>query len=91
MVQKNVLKHIFQNIVGHKEKNFGNGRDIRNYFDKVIERQANRLSQMDYVTKENLTLLTTDDVGFEATDSDIAKETLIGENSSLYKALKNIK
>ena len=88
---KECVKAYISKLVGHKEKNFGNGRDIRNYFDKVIERQANRLSQMDYVTKENLTLLTTDDVGFEATDSDIAKETLIGENSSLYKALKNIK
>ena len=85
------VKNYISKLVKNKEKNFGNGREIRNYFDKVVERQANRLSQMDNVTKENLTQLTAEDVGFDITSSDIAKETLIGENSDLYSALRNIK
>lgn len=30
--------------VSHKDKNFGNGRTVRNIFEKTLERQANRLS-----------------------------------------------
>ena len=84
------VKNYISKLVENKEKNFGNGREIRNYFDKVIERQANRLSQMDNVTTEDLTQLTAEDVGFESTASDIAKDALIGESSDLYSALRDM-
>ena len=40
--------------VAHKDKNFGNGRTVRNIFEKTLERQANRLST---VTSPTLQLL----------------------------------
>ncbi|MBQ7777776.1 MAG: AAA family ATPase [Oscillibacter sp.] len=41
---------------------FGNARGVRNVFEKILVQQANRLAQMDSVTKEELMLLTPADV-----------------------------
>ena len=38
----------------NRDDNFGNGRDVRNRFEDVISRQANRLAEMDSPTKEDL-------------------------------------
>ncbi|MBQ8983086.1 MAG: AAA family ATPase [Lachnospiraceae bacterium] len=49
-----VLKGKLQNMIEHKDENFGNARDIRNYLNVVIEHQANRLINSDSVDKEQL-------------------------------------
>ena len=41
---------------------FGNARGVRNVFEKILVQQANRLAQMENVTKEALMLLTKEDV-----------------------------
>ena len=41
---------------------FGNGRGVRNIFENILVAQNNRLAAMDTVTKEDLMLLTADDV-----------------------------
>jgi len=56
------VKRHFNNAVAHKDRNFGNARYARNYFEKSIQRQANRLTNVKNATKEQLTLLTIDDV-----------------------------
>lgn len=56
------LKGYFNYVVAHKDRNFGNARFARNLFEKTIQRQANRLSTVQNATKEELTLLTIDDV-----------------------------
>lgn len=56
------LKKLFDYAVAHKDRNFGNARFARNIFEKSIQRQANRLSNVTNATKEQLTLLTIDDV-----------------------------
>lgn len=56
------LKKLFDHAVAHKDRNFGNARFARNIFEKSIQRQANRLSSVNNATKEQLTLLTIDDV-----------------------------
>lgn len=37
--------------------NFANGRDVRNFFEKIVVNQANRLAQHDTFTDEDLTTL----------------------------------
>ena len=56
------LKQHFNDAVVHKDRNFGNARYARNFFEKSIQRQANRLANVKNATKEQLTLLTIDDV-----------------------------
>ena len=41
---------------------FGNGRGVRNLFEKVLVQQANRLAAMENVTKEDLVQITAADV-----------------------------
>ena len=47
-----------------KDKNFGNGRFVRNLFEKAIQRQAVRLSSVSPITTEMLTQLTLHDLGY---------------------------
>lgn len=48
--------------VAHKEKDFGNARFVRNLFEKSIEAQANRLASKTELTKQDLILITGNDI-----------------------------
>ena len=41
----NVLKEHFRKITEIKDENFANAREVRNFFERCIERQANRLTR----------------------------------------------
>lgn len=57
-----LLSDILNFAVEHKGKNFGNGRYVRNLFEKTIQNQAMRLSSKPNITAEELSLLTVDDL-----------------------------
>jgi type VII secretion ATPase EccA len=46
----------------HKDKNFGNGRYVRNLFEKTIQNQAMRLSYQPNITAEELSKLKAEDL-----------------------------
>lgn len=48
--------------VRNKDARFGNARYIRNLFEKILQNQANRLSKYARSTKEQLSLITKDDI-----------------------------
>ena len=48
--------------VSTKSKDFGNARYVRNLFEKAIESQANRLASKTELTKQDLTIITGDDI-----------------------------
>jgi AAA+ superfamily predicted ATPase len=48
-----------------RDRKFGNGRYVRNLFEKTVERQAMRVSEMENPTKEDLMTLTRKDVGID--------------------------
>ena len=56
------LKSLLEKAVAEKDKNFGNARFVRNLFEKTLERQANRLSKQENLTKEMLTEITIEDL-----------------------------
>lgn len=62
------------NYVEHKDKNFGNARDIRNFLDIAISAQANRLLKSNSTSAEDLITLTSEDLKaiFEKEGNDIA-------------------
>jgi len=55
---------IMKRAVETKDKNFGNGRFVRNLFENAIQRQAVRLSTQSPLTAEMLAELTLHDLGF---------------------------
>ena len=59
---KEHLQRYFENKVAHKDANFGNGRLVRNVFEKSLERQANRLASVRNATTDQLTLITLEDL-----------------------------
>ena len=56
------LKKKLDIVVQNKQKDFGNARYIRNYFELAIEHQANRLASELNLTPEKLCELTIDDI-----------------------------
>ena len=58
------LVDIMQTAVETKDRNFGNGRFVRNLFEKAIQRQAERLSTVGDLSTEMLSELTLHDLGF---------------------------
>ena len=57
-----VLRKAMEDAVAGKDKNFGNGRFVRNVFEKVIELQANRLASVGAVNGEILSTLLPEDI-----------------------------
>lgn len=53
---------IFENAYSTRDQSFGNGRFVRNIFEKVLEQQANRIAKESHLTKEILTTITEDDI-----------------------------
>lgn len=61
-----LLARKIAHAVAAKDKNFGNARYVRNLFEKVLERQSSRLVQDPDLTRQELQLITKEDVGQEA-------------------------
>ena len=45
-----------------RDDNFGNGRDVRNLFEKIVANQANRVANLEAPTDENIITITKDDL-----------------------------
>ncbi len=56
------LHQLLENLYVNRDRNFGNGRLIRNLFEKTIERQANRLAVLSNFTNEILMTIEPDDI-----------------------------
>ena len=57
-----LLDQILTFAIEHKDKNFGNGRYVRNLFEKAIQNQAMRLSCQPNITAEELSKLKAEDL-----------------------------
>ena len=62
------LKEYFETMYEHRPANFANGRAVRNLFEEVITRQANRLAGDEDITDEELNTLTYEDFLIEEED-----------------------
>lgn len=51
---KDALQQYFDDLVANKDANFGNGRLVRNVFEKTLERQSNRLAREIDLTSDKL-------------------------------------
>lgn len=57
-----LLKTVLQKASEEKDKRFGNGRFVRNLFEKVVENQANRISAVSSISSESLATIEPDDI-----------------------------
>ena len=51
-----------QELYDSRDENFGNARDVRNLFEQAVARQADRVSQLEEPTKEQLMELRPEDL-----------------------------
>lgn len=56
------LQTYIDNALFVKDKHFGNGRFVRNLFEKVIQNQANRLAKKESINNEDLSIITVEDI-----------------------------
>lgn len=56
------LNEIIERVYEKRNKSFGNARTMRNLFEKIIERQANRIVKLKPITEEILITLTEEDI-----------------------------
>lgn len=59
-----VLKHFEEEYV-NRDETFANGREVRNFFEKTVVNQANRLANEPYLNNEDVSTLTEEDVMVE--------------------------
>ena len=55
-------KEYFKNMYEFRDENFGNGRDVRNFFESAIAAHSDRVSQMEAPTREDLMTLLKEDL-----------------------------
>lgn len=55
-------KTIFTDLYENRDENFANGRSVRNFFEKVMVAQANRLAAQDEISDEQLQTLEEQDL-----------------------------
>ena len=70
------LSEIIDRVYEKKHRGFGNARTMRNLFEKIIERQANRIVNLEPITEDMLITLTETDV---PNILDTVKEILVFE------------
>ena len=87
------LSILFDKEIRNKKENFANARFVRNIFEQIIQIQSNRISEIVNPTKENLMLITKDDIinlNINDNDCDETLESLLEELNS-YVGLESVK
>lgn len=59
---KQWISHVLEEMTPEKRQLFGNGRGVRNTFENIIGKQANRIVLMDMPTEEELKMIRKEDV-----------------------------
>lgn len=85
------IKKYLEHMRDANGKDFGNGRDVRNYFESVISKQATRLSEAENITDEDLSLITYDDVKWNHNSDENDLDSILSDINSLIglSAVKN--
>lgn len=59
---QNILLEKFKRLYTNRNYNFGNGRLVRNFFEKTIEKQAIRLAKIKNLKKEMMMKIVVEDI-----------------------------
>lgn len=80
---KKELQEYFEYLLENKDDDFGNGRTVRNYFENVITKQANRIATVNNATTELLTSITLEDVKWERNIKETSLDECLKELNTL--------
>ncbi len=58
------LKNYFDSLYANRDKNFGNGRDVRNLFETIVTKQSKRIAQLSNPTDAEMTTIESVDLPF---------------------------
>ena len=61
---KRMLCEYFDNLYANRDKNFGNGRDVRNVFENIITEQSRRVARMSDPTDSEIATIDVPDISF---------------------------
>jgi SpoVK/Ycf46/Vps4 family AAA+-type ATPase len=56
------IKKVLTNMYERRDKNFGNARDVRNLFERIISRHSDRIAKLDSPTRDDLMTFIVDDI-----------------------------
>ena len=70
------LLRYFNQLSEKHDSNFGNARDVRNFFESVITRQSNRISSMENVSKADFEQINIEDLGIESAQNNTLDEMI---------------
>lgn len=56
------IRDFLHELYEERDDNFGNGRDVRNLFEKIVAHQANRIAQLASPTDEEILTITAEDL-----------------------------
>lgn len=59
---KETLLRYFQSLYSKRDKNFGNGRDVRNIFENIITKQSKRVAKISQPTDTEMATITLQDM-----------------------------
>lgn len=80
---QNGLQRYFYKMYQNRDDNFANGRNVRNYFEKAVMVQSNRLSGKKSVAVSDLKELTPEDLGLTENREDEKLVELLAELNAL--------
>lgn len=56
------IKDVLSGMYEQREKNFGNARDVRNLFEKIISKHSDRIAKLDMPTRDDLMTFIVEDI-----------------------------
>ena len=74
-------KEFLEEMYACRDENFGNARDVRNFFERSVAFQSDRLAALETVDKEALMGLTVDDLQKAAGDEETEEGAKAGEET----------
>lgn len=83
---KKDLQAYFDHVYHHRSSNFANGRTVRNFFEKVITEQVNRISLISNISLQDTSIIKKEDI-LKVIQSDSTYKT---ETVDVMKELENL-
>ncbi|MCH5162063.1 MAG: AAA family ATPase [Clostridiales bacterium] len=63
-IARQMMCEYFENLYANRNKNFGNGRDVRNAFENIITEQSRRVARMANPSNEEMATIDVQDVAY---------------------------
>ncbi len=71
---REMLLTYFNDLYAKRDKNFGNGRDVRNIFENIVTRQSKRVAKLSNPTNEEITTIDIPDLPFSVSSDTSEKK-----------------